>query len=279
MNESKDFLNQSWQRLLGCLNTVGKSGLALAFSGGVDSSLLALAAREAGLQPFFACTFVSPLLPESDLFSAQEIAAWLGVEHRLLAVDPLSLPAVAQNHRDRCYHCKKAMFQRLKAEASSAGIFTLADGSNREDLLEYRPGNQAGIEMGVVRPLALCGLGKREIRALAQEAGLPNANRTSSPCLASRFPYDTPLRTDALTRVDRGERYLRKLGFSSLRLRAHGDLARIEVLEAESGLLFAQKEQISAYLRELGFSYITLDLEGLIPGRFDRESLTQKKTE
>ena len=264
-----------WRALLAKLASAKQQGAALALSGGVDSGLLAFACREAGLQPCRCYTFASELIPAQELAAAAALAAWLQLEWQQLELSVLQLPAVAQNRHDRCYHCKLAMYARLRQAAESRGLMLLADGVNADDLQTYRPGNRAAAECGVRHPLAEAGLRKAEIRLLARRFGLPNHDRPASPCLASRFPYDTPLCLPALQAVQAGEDFLHSLGFPALRLRAHGALARIEAPPAELARLLAWREPVCGRLRELGFSYITLDLEGLIYGRFDREQPLQ----
>lgn len=258
-----------WQALLALLRGNAPGGLAVALSGGVDSGLLAYAARQAGVSPLAAYTFRSELTPDEDIDGAAGLARLLGLDWQCLPVSVLSLPEVAANGRDRCYHCKRALFSLLRDEAARRGIARVADGSNADDMHVYRPGNRAAAELAVWQPLARAGLSKADIRSLAQRFGLPNHDRPASPCLASRFPYDTRLDAAALSRVSAGESFLRGLGFRELRLRAHGAIARIETPVHDLPRLLAQREPIAAHLRGLGFAYVTLDLDGLIPGRFD----------
>lgn len=266
---TNDLLTQTWQALLTHLRHIGKDGLMLALSGGVDSTLLAFAAQQAGVTPLMACTFRTVLTTEEEQASARSMAQQLGLRHCFATFDALAIPQVAQNLPDRCYHCKKQMMTTLRDMAEVWGIPTVADGTNADDLTVYRPGTQACAELGICHPLAACGISKATVRALAKLHGLSTHDKPSAPCLASRFPYRTALSADALRKVEQGEQLLRKLGFTALRLRCHDDLLRIEVPAAQLAEVLTRREAISAALHGLGFSYITLDLDGLQSGRFD----------
>lgn len=243
--------------------------MALAFSGGVDSSLLARAAQLAGVRPLLALTFITELTPAADGDSAARVAAELGLEQRIEQMPVLELAPVADNAPDRCYHCKLRLLRRLQELAQELGLGLTADGSNADDLGVYRPGLRAAAELGVAHPLAAVGLTKADIRALSRELGLSVAERPSSPCLASRFPYHTRLTGHKLAQVAAGEDFLRGLGFAALRLRCHDDLARIEVEPEQLPLLLAQRQPVVAGLRQLGFRHVSLDLAGLTSGSFD----------
>ena len=262
-------LTRSWENLLQHLSQNCPAGLAMAFSGGVDSAILAKAALAAGISPLLAVYFALPMSPKGEKENAQAVSEELDLPLTIENLDPLSLPAVQQNLRDRCYHCKRLLFGRLKEIAQENGIFTLAEGSQADDLICFRPGMKAGAELYVLHPLADVGLGKAEIRALAREFGLSVAERPSSPCLATRFPYDTPLSPALLAKADAGEEILHELGFSHCRLRIHQDLCRIQVPENLLGHLTAYRDNLLPALQKLGFRYITCDLEGLTHGSFD----------
>lgn len=266
----QEALEQTWQILLRCLNRIGKDGLALAVSGGVDSTLLALAACEADVRPLLAVTFTSVLTTDSDWQTANHISSSLGIEHLKVELDCLSVPQIAHNRSDRCYHCKRMMMQQLREIATAADIPTIIDGSNADDLRDYRPGNKAAMELAVRHPLAECGLNKKTIRELAKAKGLPTHDKPSTPCLASRFPYDTLLDADRLQQVAEGEALLQQMGFAALRLRVHQDIARIEVPESMLKSVLANRLAITTALHKLGFTYVTIDLDGLIYGRFDK---------
>lgn len=257
-------------RLIDILRETAAGGLALACSGGVDSALLAWAAKTAGISPLLAVFFRTPLNTAEDEAAAQAVAKQLELELQIIDLDPLALAAMARNSRDRCYHCKKHLFQALRTLAAEKGIVHIAEGGNMDDEKTYRPGAAACRELGVLQPLAQAGLGKAVIRDLARAAGLPVAERPSSPCLASRFPYDTPLTLDKLNQAREGEALLRAMGFTEFRLRSHDRLCRLELPPAAWPALLAQRETLISGLKALGWQHITLDLEGLQSGSFDR---------
>jgi len=256
--------------LMAILREQGEGGLALACSGGVDSAVLAWAARRAGVQPLLAVYFATPLNTPEDRQSALRVAEELDIPLELLQVDVLQLPAIRMNRPDRCYYCKRELFGRLLQLAERRGIAAVAEGGNADDLHTHRPGSRACQELGILRPLAEAGLTKAEIRALARAAALSVAERPSSPCLASRFPYDTALTRDQLDQVSAGEAFLRSLGFGEFRLRCHGDLCRIELPPERWPDLLALRQQLLPPLQELGWKHITFDLEGFNSGSFDR---------
>jgi len=240
----------------------------VAFSGGVDSSfLLRIAAEELGAGAV-ALTTRSPTAPEDDEALAQVLAEALAVEHLMIDANELEIPGYAANPTHRCYLCKGGLYQICRAEAARLGIAHIVDGVNADDLDDYRPGLKAAEEHGVRHPLAEAGLRKAEIRALSRELGLPTADKPSSPCLSSRFPYGTTITLDGLRKVAGAERVLHRLGFPECRVRNHDPVARIEVPPAliqrltEPGL----RAELVRALRELGFLYVTVDLQGFRSG-------------
>lgn len=243
--------------------------VAVAFSGGVDSSLLlALSVDVLGRDQVLAFTADSPLLTQRDRTNVQAVASQLGVTVRLIPFDELTISAVARNAPDRCYHCKRARFEALLVLAQAAGA-QLVHGENSDDSLDYRPGLAASRELGVRAPLAEAGLTKAEVRQIARQMGLPNWEQPSDACLATRFPANTSLTAEALNRVQSAENVLRRLlGAVQVRLRDHGTLARLEVAPAVISDL-AQDPLRSAIVQELkalGYRYVTLDLEGYRTG-------------
>jgi len=258
--------------ILSSFETVG-----VAFSGGVDSSLLLAAAVDSlGRERVIALTAVSELVPDRDRLGANEIAALLGVRHLTVRFPILENALVAANTPDRCYHCKRAIFTALLEEAKRQGVGALIHGANVDDAKDFRPGQKAADELGVRAPLREAGLGKAEIRALARARGLPNWDQPSMACLASRLPYGTPLTTEALRRVERAEEFLReRFGLGQVRVRDHMPVARIECEEADIPLLLeaGPRAEVERALRDLGWRYTTLDLRGFRTGSMN-EALT-----
>lgn len=256
--------------LLNLLNSYKKEGLAVCYSGGVDSTLLMAAAQQASIQPLLAITFSTPLNTAHETDLAADIARRYCWPLQIIELDTLQLPQVAANSRQRCYHCKKVLYQAAWKAAHQAGIASLADGVNADDLTTFRPGNQAAEELQVIHPLAEAGLSKEDIRLLAHQLELPNWQLPATPCLASRFPYHTQLTAAELRRVESAEQYLRQAGFSEFRLRVHGPLARLELPAAAMDRALRYRETLLEQLRALGYRYITLDLEPFASGSFDR---------
>ncbi len=253
--------------------------VAVAFSGGVDSSYLLAAAVDAlGAEHVLALTADSPLLPRHELERARAVAAALGVRHEVVSFDDLQIPEVAGNHPLRCYYCKKARFAALLdlvAELEE-GLPrpVLLHGENRDDAHDYRPGSQAARELGVRAPLAEVGLTKAEIRWLSRQRGLPTADIPAAACLATRFPYDTPLTREGLERVERAEQVLGELlGEVQLRVRDYGSMARIEVAAEAIPILVREdlRERVVDRLHELGYRYVTLDLNGYRMGAMNEQ--------
>ena len=245
--------------------------VAVAFSGGVDSTLLAKVAGDVLGSKAILVTTKSDVNPASELEEAKELAKALGMKHIVVEARELDVPGFSDNPPDRCYHCKKELFRKLREIATQEGIDHLAVGSNVDDTGEHRPGLQAAEEDKVRSPLLEAGLTKADIRTVSKQLGLPTWNRPSYACLASRFPYNTHLTREKIAQVEKGEKYLREAGFTQVRVRHHGPLARIEIPKEElPGLL---KEPLSGDLvrefKELGFSYVTADLQGYRSGAMD----------
>ncbi len=248
--------------------------IAIALSGGVDSSYLLAAAVDAvGAGSVLALTADSPLFPRFELETARETAALLGVTHEVLPFDDLANPQVAANPTDRCYHCKRARFEALLPRAAAWNGATLVHGENIDDLGVYRPGSAAAKELGVQAPLAEAGLTKAEIRQLARARGLSNWDTPSAACLATRFPYDTPLTREGLARVEQAERVVRAaLGDVQLRVRDHLPIARVEIAPDAGERLLSDaqaRRRMVAEFKALGYRYVTLDLEGYRSGSYD----------
>lgn len=255
--------------------------VAVAFSGGVDSSfLLQVAANQLGREQVLALTAVSDFFPASEFASCRQLAEQIGVPWQQLEVDLLTLPEVAANTSQRCYYCKRELFQQLQRAAISAGFPVLLDGSNLDDLEDYRPGRKALTELQILSPLLEAGLKKQEIRNLSRSLGLPTWNKPAFACLASRIPYGTALEQRQLQQVARCEDWLRQQGFSNYRVRHHQQLARVELAEAElPRLLDAQlRHQLVATCKEAGFSYVTLDLQGYRSGSLNEVLTKHERT-
>jgi len=249
----------------------GLGGAVVAFSGGVDSSVVAALAVEMLGERALACTIVSGLLPDEEIREAEAIAAALGIRHRLVPLDVLALPAFVENPPDRCYHCKALVLATLREVADAEGLEAVLHGENADDGAVYRPGARAAEEAGAIAPLARAGITKVEVRALARDLGLPNADRPSAPCLATRIPYGEPVTVERMRRIGAAEAVLRGAGFGVVRVRDHGPIARIEVPLADLPRLLAPgfREQVSAEVRAAGYAHVTIDLDGYRSGSFD----------
>jgi len=249
----------------------------VAFSGGVDSTLLLkLALDELGPNDVLAVTAHGDVHTGEELEAAREAAARMGVRHQVVTTAELAVPGFAANPPERCYLCKHALYGGLIEIARTAGLKTVVDGANRDDGGDYRPGLRAAAELGVRSPLAEAGLGKAQVRSLARELGLSGWDRPASPCLASRFPYGEVITPAALDMVAESERYLRSLGFTDVRVRHHGDLARVEVAPgqvaraAEESVLRA----IVSHLQGVGYLHVSVDPRGFRSGSLN-EALIQ----
>jgi uncharacterized protein len=254
----------------------GFERVVVAYSGGVDSALVAALASEALGERALAVTGVSPALAPHLRREAREQAAWLGLRQREIATAELADPAYATNPHDRCYACKRELHGLLAPIAAAAGGAMVLDGVNLDDLGDHRPGIRAAREHGVLSPLAEAGIDKAGVRRLSRALGLPWWDKPAQPCLASRFPYGEAITATRLQRVAAAEAWLRQRGFPDLRVRSQGETARIELppgsLEtALARLAGALRSELVEAFRALGFSAVALDLEGLVSGKLNRE--------
>lgn len=245
--------------------------LAVAFSGGVDSSLLLHLACAYAKDPssVHAVILKTMLQTEEEVQKAREAAIEMGATAWVLSVDDWEEAGILDNPPERCYLCKKHMFQRLREHMAEHGVTVILEGTNADDLQVYRPGIRAIRELGIKSPLAEAGMTKETVRAMAQEYGIGSAKKPSAPCLATRFPYGTRLTREKLRMAELGEAYLNSLGMGNVRLRVHGEIARIEVDSKDFFVLVKNREDVVSHLKELGYRYVTLDLQGFRSGSMD----------
>lgn len=246
-----------------------KGGVLVAFSGGVDSSVLAALAYRALGDNAVAVTAASPTLPPGELECAKEVAKEIGIKHIVISYDELNEPEFSRNPVDRCYYCKKGLIKELKKIAVQNGMNTIAEGTNLSDLKKYRPGHRAVNEEGIYNPFVEFEVTKEEIREMARELKLFVADKPSMACLSSRFPYGQRITHEALKRVGEAEDYLRKAGFSVVRVRDHAGIARIEIMPDEMLRILKMREIVVLEFKRLGFSYVTLDILGFRSGSMD----------
>ena len=239
----------------------------VAFSGGVDSSLaLAVAVRALSKERVLAVTSNNETYLPSELEGAEAFTRSLGVKHLVVNTRELDDPNYAKNPTNRCYFCKSTLYSDLAKIAEEKGYACVVDGANKDDEGDYRPGRKAAKELGVVSPLSLVGLGKAEVRELAKYLGLPSWDKPALACLSSRFPYGQEITPEKLAQVARAEEFMRSRGYKQVRVRHHGEIARLEVGEEELEQAFKEREEISAELKAAGFLYVALDLTGYKPG-------------
>jgi len=258
--------DEKWDRLRSLLREMKLA--VLAYSGGVDSSVLLRAASEVLGPNLIAVTAISETYPPAELEPAKRFAVSLGVRHRILATEELTRDEFSRNAPDRCYHCKQELFGKLRQIADAEGIAYILDGTNIDDLRDHRPGRKAAGEFSVRSPLAEADLTKQEVRDLARRMDMPMWDKPSLACLSSRIPYGTPITRDLLKNIQAAEDAIRGLGIRQVRVRHHGDTARIEVEQDDLVRLAAGdvRQRIVDAFKELGYVYICLDLEGYRTG-------------
>lgn len=272
-----DALRAKQDRLFEGISKAGR--LMVAFSGGVDSSYLAWAAHRVLGPDSLAVTAVSPSYPASHREMAESIVEAFGFAHRFVDTREMDRPAYRENAPDRCYHCKTELFDVMEALRDELGFAHLAYGVNTDDTRDFRPGHRAADEHGVLAPLQSADLSKLEIRTLSRAAGLPTADLPASACLSSRLPYGTEVTVERLQQVEKGEAILRDLGFRQVRLRHHGELARVEIdpEELPRALEPEMAARIARTIKPLGFRYVTLDLEGYRMGSLNEVLQIQRE--
>lgn len=265
-----DLLPEKFTRLRRILTEL--DSVLVAFSAGVDSTLLLRVAHDVLAERVVAVTIASPLHPPFELQEAERLAAELGVTHLTISVNEFDIPGFAANGPDRCYLCKKELFRRCLDMAAQWGLAAVIDGSNADDLQDYRPGRRALSELAVRSPLLEAGLGKEEIRTLSRKLGLSTWNKQPFACLASRVPYGTPLTIAGLAQIGRCEEFLRQEGFDTYRVRMEGETARIETAVADLPRFLepAFRQALVAVFKEAGFTAVSLDLEGYRTGTMNR---------
>jgi uncharacterized protein len=240
--------------------------VVIAFSGGVDSTLLSKVAYEVLGDKSLAVTAKSETYTKSELEDAIELAKNIGIKHEVIETSELDIPEFSHNPVDRCYYCKKELLEKLKETAKLRGFKHVVDGANVDDIDDYRPGMRAVAELNVRSPLKEAQLTKAEIRELSKHYGLPTWDKPAAACLASRFPYGTEITAERLDTVGDAEAFIKSFGIIQLRVRYHDQIARIEVSETDMENLLKNRDQIVKKLKEFGFNYVTMDLQGYRTG-------------
>lgn len=261
-----------YNRLERIIKKYTKKDVVVAFSGGVDSSLiLKLAAKSAGKQgtKVYALTVHTRLHPMNDIEISKRVANEMGVIHKIIYVDEMEIEGISNNPINRCYLCKKYIFTNLQEFAKKQGIDTIIEGTNTTDLLQYRPGIQALKELGIKSPFLEANCSKEVVKELAKKLNISVKTRPSAPCMATRFPYGDSFDYSDIERIDYAEEFIRDLGFYNVRIRKHKNIARIEVDKVDLVKFIDISDKIIKKVKEAGFDYVCLDLEGFRSGSMD----------
>ena len=244
-----------------------KDGAVVAFSGGVDSTFLLKVCYDVlGAGKVLAVTSASETIPERELNKAKNLCEKIGSKHKIIYTNELQVDGFRKNPKDRCFYCKNELFDNLWQIAKENNLSNVLDGSNYDDMGDYRPGMKAAKKHGVKSPLQEAKLTKDDIRELSKTLDLPTWNKPAMACLSSRFPYGEEITKDKITSVEKAEDLLESLGYKQFRVRHHDSIARIEILPSEFGKILEDKDKITKSLKELGFKFVTLDLEGFRSG-------------
>jgi pyridinium-3,5-biscarboxylic acid mononucleotide sulfurtransferase len=243
-----------------------QASAVVAFSGGVDSTFLAWACKRVLGDNVLLVTAQSSTYPESELAAATQSAAFLGMKQQVIISEEMDIPGFSDNPPHRCYYCKKELFSKIKDIADAGKYEAVFDGSNVDDLKDYRPGRKAIEELSIRSPLCEAGMTKEEIRGFSRQAGLPTAHKPSFACLASRFPYGESITKEKLDRVGKAEQVLRLMGFTQFRVRSHGEVARIEFVESEMDKGWSERRVIEDALKQAGYVYVAIDTRGYRTG-------------
>ena len=242
--------------------------VCVAYSGGVDSDLVMNVAHEVLKDNAIAVIGDGIMLSRKDFDDAKRLAKNAGIQYYVIEADVFKVDDFRNNTRERCYHCKKSIMASIAEKANELGHYTILDGKNADDLKAYRPGSKATQELGIISPLFEAGMTKEDIRIAAKQVGLETWNKASNSCLATRFPYDTQLNREDFEMVEKAELLFAKRGIPSVRVRVHGDIARVEMLK-DRFMEFIQDENLLKEMKNIGFRYVTLDLEGFRSGSMD----------
>jgi pyridinium-3,5-biscarboxylic acid mononucleotide sulfurtransferase len=273
-------VRSNWQEKLQHLETIltGMDAVLIAFSGGIDSTLLAFIANKNLGNRALIVFANSPVVPLQELLNARAIASELKFNYAELTHNQLEIIDFVCNTKDRCYYCKLDLHKQLKSLAASKNINIICEGSNYDDISDYRPGLKAVAEVGIRSPLAESFLTKKEIRSIAKQLGLRNWDKPATPCLSSRIPYGIKVTKETIEKIDKCETFLKGLGIKEVRLRHHNDIARIEVGESDLALVTSGKsrKEITDFVKNLGYTYVTIDLQGFRSGSLN-EILGQEK--